>query len=270
MKKLFIFLISVVVALNLTAQNREVAIALRSYTKAKLATENPKRNTSAKTWNSFAEAAMALYDAPVKTLWIGASQIEIKVLLKDERIIKSERINLGEDSYIVDYYDDKKLYYDTNGILALWEVVEPALDEPLLDIAYAALQKSVDLDSGGRLKEMLKANIEGVKNRYNTEAMAAYTLRNYKDASQYFEKILKVGSNPLLDQVDTVFYYHTGMTAYLNKDFDRAIEFFNLSIEYGYDESGDVYSYLAESYKAKSDMNMAKVVLNAGFQKYPS
>ncbi|MDD2425309.1 MAG: tetratricopeptide repeat protein, partial [Bacteroidales bacterium] len=105
---------------------------------------------------------------------------------------------------------------------------------------------------------------------YQNEAMSAYTLGNYKKASGYFEAAAAIGTNKLINQVDTVLTYYAGLTATMAKEPARAIKFFNMALESGYDAKGDAFSYLAESYKAENDMEKAKGILENGFSKYPT
>ncbi len=64
--------------------------------------------------------------------------------------------------------------------------------------------------------------------------------------------------------------YYTGLTALMAKDYDNAAKYLQLSIDNNYDAKGDIYSSLAEAYKAKGDVAKTKEVLQAGFTKHPT
>ncbi|MFA6758386.1 MAG: hypothetical protein WCR61_03570 [Bacteroidales bacterium] len=269
MKKLLIALI-LFTGVQVGAQTKDVVDALKAYEQAKKNAENPKRATKAKTWLTLADAYAQLYDAPIKSIWLGTSQMEAKVLLKDQRIEKSEEVVINNTPFLADHYSDKILYYGQNGTLAAWEITYKALDEPLLEKSYDALNEALKVDDRGRVTNDVIAHLEALKTRYYNEAMSSYALGKFEVASYDFEKAADIAAHEIIGDIDTVFIYYAGLTAFMAKDHDRAIEFFNKALDHDYDGEGDAYSYLAESYKAQSNIAMAKEVLNKGFNKYPS
>lgn len=269
MKKLLIALL-LFTGIQLGAQTKDVADALKLFERAKNNADNPKKATKAKTWISLADAYAQVYDSPIKSIWLGTSQMEAKVLLKDQRIEKSEEVVINNTPFFADHYADKILYYGQNGALAAWVIKEKALDEDLLGKSYSALNKALELDSKGKSTSDIVAQLEGLKTRYYNEAMSSYALGNFKLASVDFEKAADIAAHKVIGNIDTVLIYYAGLTAFMAKDNDRAIEFFNKAVSLDYDAEGDAYSYLAEAYKAQSNIEMAKEVLNKGFNKYPS
>lgn len=269
MKKLLIAL-TLLFTVQLGAQTKDVADALKAFERAKGDAQNAKRAENPQTWTKLASAYAQVYDAPIKSIWLGAARTEVKLLLKDQRIEKSEEVEIGGTTFTVDVYSDKKLYYSANGELAAWVITNKYVNEDLLGESYKALNRAVELDTKGARTKEITDQLIALKSRYFNEAMSAYTLGDVKESSIDFEKAVAIGLNKLVNQVDTVFMYYAGLTAYMAQDYDRAIRFFRMSIDYGYDAKGDAYSYIAESYKAKSDVEMAKEILNAGFRKYPS
>lgn len=268
MKKLFIALM-LLLTVQLGAQTKDVADALRAYERAKSSAENERRASAPKTWTDLASAYTQVYDAPIKSIWLGASQMEVKVLMKDQRIEKSDQVEIGGVPFFVDHYSDKRLYYSADGELAAWEVTKQFIDKDPLKEAMIALEKAISVDSRGRSTKTIYELMEGIKNRYFNEAMSTYTLGKFVESSKFFEKAATIGAHEVIGETDTVLIYYAGLTAFMGQDHDRAISFFQKSIDLGYDAEGDAYSYMAESYKAKSDVDMAKQVLNDGFRKYP-
>ncbi len=269
MKKLLIALL-LFVGTQLGAQSKDVTNALKAFERAKSNVDHPKRTTKPKTWTDFASAYAQVYDAPIKSIWIGASQMETKVLLKDERIEKSEEVIINNTPFLADHYSDKVLYYGQNGELAAWVVTKSYLDKPLLENSYSALNQALKLDERGKSTKEIINQMEALKTRFFNEAMSAYALGNFKASSYDFEKASDISAHELIGQIDTALIYYAGLTAFMDQNHDRAIEFLNKAINNDYDANGDAYSYLAEAYKAKSDIEMAKEVLNKGFNKYPS
>lgn len=269
MKKLFIALL-LFAGIQLGAQTKDVADALKAYERAKSSADNPKKATNPKTWLALAASYAQLYDSPIKSIWLGASHMETKVLLKDQRIEKSEDVVLNNTTFLADYYSDKILYYGQNGELSAWVITNKYLDQPLLEKSFSALNEAIKLDGNGKSTKDIVAQLEALKLRYYNEAMSAYNLGDFKASSYDFEKAYEISANKLLDKIDTAFVYYAGLTAFLSQQHDRSIEFFNKAISLDYDSAGDAYSYLAEAYKAKGNIEMAKDVLNKGFKKYPS
>ena len=268
MKKLLIAL-SLLLTLQLGAQTKDVADAVKAFEMAKQEAENPKKAENPQTWTKLAAAYAAVYDAPIKSIWIGASRVEVKVLLKDQRIVNTAETALNGTQFVVDEYTDKKLFYAESGDLAAWLVTNKYVNEDLLGESVKALAKAAELDTKNARTKEITDQLIALKNRYFNEAMCAYALGNFKESSVNFENAVNIGLNKMVNQVDTVFMYYTGLTAYLGQDHDRAIKYFTMAIDKGYDAKGDAYSYLAESYKAKQDVDMTKEILNTGFRKYP-
>ncbi|OFX77576.1 MAG: hypothetical protein A2X19_07100 [Bacteroidetes bacterium GWE2_39_28] len=268
MKKLLIAL-SLLLAVQLGAQTKDVADAVKAFERAKQDAANVKRAENPQTWTKLASAYAAVYDAPIKTIWIGASRVEVKILLKDQRIVNTTEESLNGTQYVIDEYTDKKLYYAENGDLAAWVITNKYINEDLLGEAVKSLDKAAELDTKNARTKEITEQLIALKNRYFNEAMCAYSLGNFKESSNNFESAVNIGMHKMVNQVDTVFMYYTGLTAFLGQDFDRAIKFFTKAIDNGYDAKGDAYSYLAEAYKVKSDIEMTKEILNTGFRKYP-
>jgi len=271
MKKLLIALL-LLAGTQLGAQTKDVADALKAYERAKSNADNPKKVSNPKTWTDLASSYAQVYDAPIKSIWLGASQMEIKVLLKDQRIEKSEEVVINKTTLLADYYSDKILYYGQNGELVGWVVTKTYLDQPLLEKSYSALVEALKVDDKGKSIKEITTQMEAIKTRFFNEAMSAYALGDFKASSYEFEKAADISANKVIGKIDTALLYYAGLTAFMasEPDYDRAIDFFNRAISIDYDAAGDAYSYLAEAYKAKSDLEMAKEVLNRGFKKYPS
>jgi tetratricopeptide (TPR) repeat protein len=269
MKNLLLAL-TLLFSVQLAAQTKEVADAIKNYEKAKKESADPKKGANPATWIKLADAYAEIFDSPVKSIWNGASRNEIKLLLKDQRIASTEDRTVQGVKYSVDVYDDKELYYNEDGTLACFVQTKEYVPGNIIDEGVAALVKAAELDTKNAKSKDITEKLVAMKTRYQSDAMAAYTLGNFKKASTYFEGSVKISSHPLIKQVDTVMMYYTGLTALMAKDYDTAAKYLQMSIDNNYDAKGDIYSSLAEAYKAKGDMAKTKEVLQAGFTKHPT
>ncbi|MCK9629141.1 MAG: hypothetical protein M0R37_11195 [Bacteroidales bacterium] len=269
MKNLLLAL-TLLFSVQLAAQTKEVADAVKNYEKAKKESADPKKGANPATWIKLADAYAEIYDSPVKSIWNGASRNEIKLLLKDQRITATEDRTVQGIKYSVDVYTDKELYYNEDGTLACFVQTKEYVPGNIIDEGVAALLKAAELDVKKAKSKDINEKLVAMKTRYQAEGMAAYTLGNFKKASSNFEGSVKISSNPIINQVDTVMMYYTGLTALMAKDYDNAAKYLQLSIDNNYDAKGDIYSSLAEAYKAKGDVAKTKEVLQAGFTKHPT
>lgn len=268
MKKLLIAL-SLFLTVQLSAQTKDAADALKEIAKAQTDTQNPKKAENPATWIRMSDAYVGVYDAPIKAVWAGAGQIELKLALKDQRIISSEQRTLNGENFTVDTYYDKDLYYYPNGKLAAWVVTKPYLKGDLLKEGLDALVKADGFAKGTKDKDLLE-RLTALKTRYVNEAMNNYTLGDFKKASENFESAVNVSMHRIVNAPDTVVMYYTALTANMSGSPDKAITYFQMALKYNYDAKGDLYSNLAEGYKATKQIDKAKETLGSGFKKYPT
>lgn len=262
--------VALLLSVNIFAQTKEVSEALKLYQKAKEETQHPKKTLNPATWIKLSDALVSVYDAPIKSIWPGATRLDLKLLLNEQKIDRTEERKYQDQTYSVDIYPDKELIYSQDGVLAAWMLTKVYMEGDLLGDAVKALEKAVELDTKGAKTKEISDKLLAIKNRFQNEAMSSYTLGNYKKASGNFEAAAAIGTNKLVNKVDTVLTYYAGLTASMSKEPARAIKFFNMALENGYDAKGDAFSYLAESYKAENDMEKAKGILEQGFSKYPT
>ncbi|HPV88541.1 MAG TPA: tetratricopeptide repeat protein, partial [Bacteroidales bacterium] len=132
-----------------------------------------------------------------------------------------------------------------------------------------AYSKAAELDTRGSSKSNIQEGLTFIANNYINDAMAAYTLGDYTDASLKFEKSFVAASHPALNVVDTTIVYYVGLTALMDKDYPRAVTFFNKCLEMNFESAGDTYANLAEAYKQNGDVEKSKELLSEGFTKFP-
>jgi len=268
MKKLLIAL-TMILSIQMGAQTKEAAEALKDVAKAQADAQHPKKSTNPATWLKLSDAFAAVYDAPVKSIWAGATQNEVKLVLKDQRILNTEERTVNNETFSVDSYYDKDLYYSKDGALAAWVITKPYMKVDLLKESFDALRKAGELANGSKNKD-ISERLLALKTRYVTEGMNSYTLGDFKNASTNFEQAVVVSMDPIIASPDTTIMYYTGLTANMTPDPERAIKFFNMTLDNKFDSKGDLYSNLAEAYKAVKNVDKAKEVLGQGFTKYPT
>lgn len=268
MKKLLIAL-TMILSVQMGAQTKEAAEALKEVAKAQADAQHPKKSTNPATWLKLSDAFAAVYDAPVKSIWAGANQTEVKLVLKDQRILNTEERTVNNETFSVDSYYDKDLYYSKDGALAAWVITKPYMKVDLLKESFDALKKAEELAKGTKNKD-ISERLLALKTRYVTEGMNSYTLGDFKNASANFEQAVIVSVDPIVASPDTTIIYYTGLTANMTPDPERAIKFFNMALDNKFDSKGDLYSNLAEAYKATKNVEKAKEVLGQGFTKYPT
>jgi len=269
MKKLLIAL-SLLISVQLGAQTKDIADALNALGKSKKEVENAKKAAAPATWIKLATVYANLYEAPVKTLWVGASAMELKVLLAGHRVVTSEEKIVGGQMMTVDTYADKILYFDETGALVAWQAASSQIPANTLQEAIKALDKAVEVDTKNQKTKDIVEQLDRIKSLYTNDALSANTVGDFAKASLNFENAFNLSNHKMINSTDTVLAYYTGLTASFSGDHDRTIKFIETALNNGYDADGDAYSFLADAYKDKSDIAKAKDVLNAGFQKYPS
>ena len=267
MKKLLLAL-TLILSISLGAQNKDAEKAIKDLEKAQNDANNPKKVSNPATWLKMSDAYAAIYDAPIKSVWLGASQLELKVILKDQRILSSEAKTVNGVNYNVDSYIDKDLYYGADGTLAAWVVTKPYMDGDLLKKSMESLDKALETAKGTKDKD-IKDRLLQLKVRHYNEGMNSYTLGDNKSASEHFESAALISVNPLVNSADTTMMYYAGLTANMYGDPNRAINFFELALKNNFDSNGDLFSNLSEAYKKIENPDKAKETLLAGFTKYP-
>ncbi|MBO7320482.1 MAG: tetratricopeptide repeat protein [Bacteroidales bacterium] len=267
MKKLLLIVSALVLTVSVGAQTKEVV--LKNLDKAKATVENPKKATAPASWLKLAEAYVDAYNQPQIGLWVGAQSMEVKLLLKGQQVLSTETRTVNGNEYTVEVYADKELYYTPQGVLDVIKVTAPLVEEPL-ESAYESLMKAYEVDVKASKKEDIAMQLSKLRDLYINDAMTAYTLGDIETANKYFESSLKVLDNPVTEKIDSMIVYYTAVTFNMLGDKENAAKYLEKCMEIKYYQDGDVFSNLAEVYKAQGDLDKAKAVLNEGFIAYPT
>lgn len=142
-------------------------------------------------------------------------------------------------------------------------------ETPLID-AYDNFAKAYNMDGSKPIHTTLDMIFINLSNEFVNKAVVSYQNEDYESALKYFKKTIEIKQNKIFaGQIDTAVIFNAAMTAQRVEKYDEAIELYNKSIEYGYGE-GDTYALLAESYKAKGEVEKYLSTMKEGFEKYPS
>lgn len=269
MKKLLLA-VAVLFSVQLGAQNieKEQAKAQSSVEKAKAATMDEKKAAKPATWIKLSDTYMKAYNMPKKDVYTGISYDEVRMYLTQE-VLGQEQVVLEGKPYVVETYSDKQIYFDQNGMVSAILVTKPRLEGDILGMAADALRKAKELSEPGSSNEKkVDGKINVVALNYFNDALAYNLIGDYKKATYGLGQSADLYE--LAGRVDTVAIYYTGITASAAGDNDRAVKYFGKCLDLGYDLNGDLYSFVADAYRAMEDYDNCKKVLSAGFAKYPT
>ena len=127
MKRILIALSLILSLTMVSAQPKSAADALKALTKAQTAAADAKKAAKPATWITLAKAYVDAYDQPTRNILIGTAQNEVKLFLKDQKVLSTTTKKGAETDYTVDVYADKELWYNPDGILELYRVTTPPL-----------------------------------------------------------------------------------------------------------------------------------------------
>jgi tetratricopeptide (TPR) repeat protein len=268
MKKILVILCLLFVV-QLTAQDKDKAKLQSKAAKSDEEVADPKKSVRAKTWLSRGDLFVDIWSSPVKSVMPGMSRRDIKLLLASEKIQDTRQEEVDGTVYDIDVYPDKKLYYDESGMLAFWIVTDYAVDKPLFK-ALEAYKKAAEYDEKGSLSKKISGGLEQLQTKFNTDAMAAYSLHNYKEALVNFEASLEIAEHPLVSKTDSLIILYSGIIAGLAGENEKSLAYLGKALEIGYDQKGDLYATFAEALIASGDTVAAITTLTNGLTKYPT
>ena len=269
MKKILIALAVMLAVQVADAQVKTPEAAQKALESAITASKDAKKAAKVATWLKLATSYMDAYNAPAGSAWIGASKQELKLLMSNEKVIKTENAVLGGEPCTKEVYANKNLYYNAQGQLIMIEVTKPVV-ENALDGALNAYAKAYEVDvKQTKLKDIL-AGIENINKKYLDEGMNKYMLEDLAAASALFGKSAEAAATAPLSKVDTTALYNAGFTAWMVKDYPTAKTYFDkcLAVNYYY-EDGEVFAKLADIYTNLEQKTEARDILEKGFTMFP-
>ena len=269
MKKILIALAVMLAVQVADAQVKTPEAAQKALDGAIAASQDAKKATKVATWLKLATSYMDAYNAPAGSAWLGASKQELKLLMANEKVKKTENVVLGGEPCTKEVYANKNFYYNAQGQLIMIEVTKPVV-ENALDGALKAYAKAYEVDvKQTKIKDIL-AGIENINKKYLDEGMNKYMLEDLAAASALFGKSAEAAATAPLSKVDTTALYNAGFTAWMVKDYANAEAYFNkcLAVKYYY-EDGEVFAKLADIYTNTEKKTEARDILEKGFTMFP-
>lgn len=248
---------------------KTVADAEKGLAKAKSATEDAKKALKPATWISYADALVGAYNQPLHNVLVGTPANEMKMILREQKILSTTNEKAAGSDYVVDHYADKDLFYNAAGVLEFYVITKPAVEGNLLTDAQNALLKASELDVKASKKEEITKKMESIHDCMFNEALGYYYIGKYELAAKSFKEAVECYATPVLGKLDTMNCYHTALVSASAGDRATAIEYYSKCIENNYYQEGNVFSNLSAIYMAEGDTLKGKQVLEDGFGKYP-
>lgn len=269
MKRLFIALSLTMAVTTLFAQPKTPAEAQKNLDKAIATSQDPKKADKVATWIALGDAYVAAYEQPTRNILVGTPQQEIKLLIKEQQVLKSETKKCNGTNYLVDSYADKDLYYNENGALDFYVITKPAVEGDLLGAAQEAYEKAFALDTKASKAKDINTRMSKTHDLVVNEALAHYFTNDFAPSAKYFIQAVKCSESPALNHLDTMNCYHAALVSGFAGDNENAIKYYGRCIEMKYYQDGNVFSNLSNIYMAAGDTITGKKVLEDGFSKYP-
>ena len=268
MKRFFITLaVALMIVPFASAQTKGTLKALKELNKAK---EAVSKKNDASSWTKLATAYLYAYEAPIDGLYNGMDPMSLAAIIKGSGAIKlgTEQREINGKQFLVEKYADKELYLDQNGALSAYKITKsPVEGEDALVKSLEAFQMAKSL---GASNKDLSPLMLSLARRHWTNAICSYNLGDYKEASAGFDNCYTISADPTVGQIDTNALVYSGISAVLGKDYTKAIDIFEKCRQIPGAADGDIYSYLADSYKLVGDTTKCKSVLAEGFEKFPT
>jgi len=149
-----------------------------------------------------------------------------------------------------------------------------ALSANPLEEAFNSYLRAIELDEANRYASSIKLQVQMLRNKFGNKARVAYDAQDYSASSKAFEMMIKLDNIDLIkadnpNYIDTSTIFNVGYTAYLAKEFDRAIDFYNEAAKYEFN-GANIYSSIAYVYMEKGDTAQSIETLKSGIEKYPN
>ncbi len=171
--------------------------------------------------------------------------------------------------------DPKTWFYRGNIFLNIHMSKDPKyknLDKDALNKAFASYQKMMELDTKKEYMTEALQNLLVISEQLNIEGTNEFLKKepekpDYTRALNYFEQAIDVSKT--FNAIDTAAYYNASISALYGENYDKAKQYFNLLIDWNYNEP-KIYSSLSTVHLATKDTTKAVEIMSAGRQKYPT
>ncbi len=273
MKKTLIVL-ALLASLQVANAQSNVNSAAKAVESALAASQNEKKATKVATWLKLAQTYLDAYGAPAGNVWLGADQASLQLSMGNEKPVSVEAVTLGDGQYTKQVFENKNLYINSAGQLAIIEVTKPVV-ENALGKALEAYKKAYEVDEKHAKDKEISEGIKSINEKLSQEAYYAYSLGDVKKAESFFEAAFDAAAQKPYEKVDTSSLYNAAFTAWSVQDFSKAKTLFDKCISYGYyADKGEVYAKLSDCAAhidtTAAGKTAAKEYLEKGFAQFPT
>ncbi len=269
MKRILIALAVLFAVQSVDAQVKTPEAAKKAVTSAETASKDPKKAAKVATWLKLANAYMDAYSAPAGAGWLGATKQELQFVMGNDKPLSTVETTVNGEPCLKEVYKTMEYYFNQNGQLILINVTQPVVEDALAG-ALEAYSKAYEVDLKKSKIKDITAGISEVSKKYLDEGMNKYMLGDPKAASVLFEKAALASVVEPYATPDTTAFYNAAFTAWADKDYTKAVKYFEKCVEIGYFyESGEVFAKLGDSYLKLENPTKAVEVMEAGFMKFP-
>jgi tetratricopeptide (TPR) repeat protein len=150
------------------------------------------------------------------------------------------------------------------------ENIKKLVADPVTE-AYNSYMKAIELEEKGS-DPMLKMYSVQFLSTLSNAAVQSFQAEKYDQATDYFEKVLKLEGTKLLSpefKIDTTIVFNTGLSALSGKQYDKAINYFNKCIQLNY-QGGACYAQIIRAYELMGDTTKAINTMQEAVLKYPN
>ena len=279
MKKLFVTLVVVTIAMISTFAQESTSVVLLNYNTVQKKVEksdteilDPKTNIKAATWEKRGELYQDVFMLGLEQLQEGMAATTITLFYKEPNNIETET---KDDALHEKYIYDHMTYNFVNGALQEWERIDPIHEDPLR-VAMDAYIKALELDEKAKLGEKIKENFTELKNQLKREGVNNYYKSDYDGALNSFENVLEVnGLDMFAGEFDTVMVQYSGIISREiagktdnNELYLKAIEYYKqlVNADFG---GPNTYLQIKMDYLVIGDTVSALEILKEAYTKYP-
>lgn len=269
MKRIILFFTAAIITGTVFAQTSSqinFGALEKKIEKSNADTENPKKAEKYKTWLSRGELMLEVYDAMTLNTNAGMSMAEFTIIAGAPKEKTEQEV---DGQMVTEVKMERASFTFINDALETWTFTNSIVEEPL-DKAYSSFMKSIELDEKGRGVSQVKDNLNRLKYIYISEGSNSYSKKEYGESFKNFAKAIEIGELPIVSYVDTVVIFYAGLSAQVNKEFGKAIEYYKKALEYNYTSDGNVYYNIFEAYLTLEKGEEGLEYLKEGFLKYPT
>ena len=268
MKKILLIIAMCSVTFALGAQNKDNLIS--KIEKAQAAVENPKKASKPATWMKLGETYLTAYNEMRGFCKIGFNKTDVAIFT-NSKPISTEQVTLSDGMpYTIEHYEYRDLYYNNEEKVAAIIITKPLVEESLLAHARDAYLKAAEIDAKGSKKKDIVEKLDEIRQYLIDDAYSYYMLGDNANAAPNFRESLACWDNPLVNKIDSMTVYYTGITYNITGEYEKAKEYFNRCMEINYKAQGDVPAALAEIAKKEGNVDLAKKYLNDAFAEFPT